>query len=144
MIKKNDKPLARLKDEMLNEELLKKFQKKVDIKDKYTEKEEKRDKKLYEFFAKIQKLKRRQNLDNINEINSFIDEQIELNNEIPKDKDDGRLNTFLQEFLYQRSREKYAIDMKNKRITYMSPITFTSPHENCYLTQPFKFMTNKK
>ena len=143
-IKKNDKPLARLKDEILNEEILKKLQKKDEKREKQTEKEDIRDKKIYEFFAKIQRLKRRQNLDNINEINSFIDEQIELNNEIPKEKDDGRLNTFLQEFLYQRSREKYAFDMKNKRITYMSPITFTSPHENCYLTQPFKFMTNKK
>jgi hypothetical protein len=143
-IKKNDKPLARLKDEMLNEEILKKFQKKEEIRDKQTEKEDNRDKKIYEFFAKIQRLKRKQNLDNQNDINSFIDEQIELNNEIPKDKEDGRLNTFLQEFLYQRNREKYAFDMKNKRIAFMSPITFTSPHENCYLTQPFKFMTNKK
>ena len=143
-IKKNDRPLARLKDEILDEEILKKLQKKDKIRDEQTKKEEIRDKKIYDFFAKIQRLKRRQNFDNINEINSFIDEQIELNNEVPKEKDDGRLNTFLHEFLYQRSREKYAFDMKNKRITYMSPITFTSPHENCYLTQPFKFMTNKK
>jgi hypothetical protein len=143
-IKKNDRPLARLTDEKLDVEIFKKLQKKDEIRDKKTEMEEIRDKKIYEFFAKIQRLKRRQNLDNQNEINSFIDEQIELNNEIPKDKDDGRLNSFLEEFLYQRSREKYASDLKNKRITYMSPITFTSPHENCYFTQPFKFMTNKK
>ena len=143
-IKKNDRPLARLTDEKLDVEIFKKLQKKDEIRDKKTEMEEIRDKKIYEFFAKIQRLKRRQNLDNQNEINSFIDEQIELNNEIPKEKDDGRLNSFLQEFLYQRGREKYACEMKNKRITYMSPITFTSPHENCYLTQPFKFMTNKK
>ena len=59
----------------------------------------------------------------------FINQQIEQNKEIPKEKNGGRLNIFLQDFHYNRFRAKYETDSKNKRFGYISPIIFTFPNE---------------
>jgi hypothetical protein len=45
----------------------------------------------------------------------------------------GRLNFFLQEFNHNRIRAKYEIDMRHKKIGFLSPIIFSSPNDTFYL-----------
>ena len=143
-IKGKDSKLIYLKDEILNEELLKSFRKNSKAIEEKLKEDEIRDKKIYQFFAQIQKLKKNQYKNNQDEINSFIDHQIENNNDIIKEKDDGRLNFFLEEFNLNRMRAKYAFNSKNKRIGYISPIIFTSPNENFNMSQARNFAENNK
>ena len=89
------------------------------------EKEKERDKKLYEFFGKIQKLKKRNSL-NQEKLNKFIDEQIE---ERYKNKNHQRLFQFLEDFNLNRIVAKNCNNYNNKRIGFISPIIFTSPNE---------------
>ena len=117
-----------LNDELLDEELLLKYKKRDEEEEEQLKKEEIRDKKIYEFFSKIQKLKNKK-FDNDEELDTFINQQIERNNEIGKDKNGGRLNVFLQEFHYNRKKAKYALDIRSKKIGFLSPIIFTSPNE---------------
>ena len=120
-----NRKLAQLEDELLDEDLLLKNRKKNQETEEQLRREEIRDKRIYEFFAKIQELKK----NNI-EINTFIDKQIEQNKEVTnKDKDVGRLNFFLQEFNHNRIRAKYEIDMRHKKIGFLSPIIFSSPND---------------
>jgi len=143
-IKGKDNNLIQLKDELLNEDILKSLRKESMIIDDKLKEEEIRDKRIYQFFAQIQKLKKRQYKNNEEEINSFIDHQIENNNDILKEKDDGRLNFFLQEFNLNRIRAKFAFNSKYKRIGYISPIIFTSRNDNFNMSQANKFDGNKK
>ena len=143
-IKGKDNDLIQLKDELLNEEILKSLRKENKIIDDKLKEEEIRDKRIYQFFAQIQKLKKRQYKNNEDEINSFIDHQIENNNAILKEKDDGRLNFFLQEFNLNRIRAKFAFNSKYKRIGYISPIIFTIGNENFNKSQANKFDEDKK
>ena len=112
----------------MDEELLLKYKKRDEEEEEQLKKEEIRDKKIYEFFSKIQKLKNKK-FDNDEELDTFINQQIERNNEIGKDKNGGRLNVFLQEFHYNRKKAKYALDIRSKKIGFLSPIIFTSPNE---------------
>jgi hypothetical protein len=143
-IKGKDIDLIQLKDELLNEDILNNFRKENKIIDDKLREEEIRDKRIYQFFAQIQKLKKRQYKNNEDEINSFIDQQIENNKDILKEKDDGRLNFFLQEFNLNRIRAKFAFNSKYKKIGYISPIIFTSRNENLNMSQANKFGKNKK
>ena len=143
-IKGKDNDLIQLKDELLNEEILKSLRKESKLIDDKLKEEEIRDKRIYQFFAQIQKLKKRQYKNNEDEINSFIDQQIENNIDILKEKDDGRLNFFLQEFNLNRIRAKFAFNSKYKKIGYISPIIFTSRNENLNMSQANKFGKNKK
>ena len=115
----------RLNDEKLDEELLLKNVIRYKESEEQLKKEEIRDKKIYDFFSQIQKLKKNK----YNELDIFINQQMELNNEIPIDKNGGRLNIFLQDFHLNRNRAKYQIDLRNKRFGFLSPIVFTSPND---------------
>ena len=89
------------------------------------EKEKERDKKLYEFFGKIQHLKKRSSL-NQEKLNKFIDEQIE---ERYRNKNHQRLFQFLEDFNLNRAVARNYNKSNIKRIGYISPIIFTSPNE---------------
>ena len=135
--------LLKLDDELLDKEILLKFRKKDEELEKELIKEKMRDQKIYEFFAKIQRLKKgKTNIDN-DELDLFIDQQIDQNNEIPKEKNGGRLNIFLQEFQSSRIRAKYDFNLKNKKIGFLSPIIFTYPNKTNIIDKNLKD-TNKK
>ena len=101
----------------------------VDIKE--LEKEKERDRKLYDFFSKIQKLKKRKDSYNQEMVNKFIDQQIDANIRLRQHQ---RLYYFLEEFNFNRMRAKHYSFTNNKKIGYISPIIFTSPNENSSLT----------
>ena len=126
--KKKNRNIIRLTDDSTDEVIIDKNKNetsKIDL-----EKEKIRDKKIYEFFGKIQKLKRRQSINNEN-LNKFIDQQIELN---IKAKNHTRLFHFLEDFNLNRTRAKFNNEYKNKKIGFLSPIIFTSPNENSTIT----------
>ena len=128
--RKTNRQFLKIDDELLNEELLLKNKRLYEESEQQKKLEKMRDKKIYDFFAKIQKLKKKGLSNNFNdELNSFIDQQIEQNNQIPKEKNGGRLNVFLQEFLSNRIRAKYNSNLKNKRFGFLSPVIFTSPND---------------
>ena len=127
--------LLKINDELLNEETLLKKKKLKEESEEEMKKEKIRDKKIYEFFEKIQRLKKGTSINYDDELNLFIDKQIEQNNEIPKEKNGGRLNIFLQDFLSNRIRAKFNSNLKNKRIAFLSPIIFTSPNETYILNK---------
>ena len=107
----NDDELERQRRKMLELEELKR-------------KQELRDKRLYDFFARIQKLKDGK-LDNFEqELNDLIDEQIDSNTDKEKIQNEIRLNSFMHQFQLNRMKEKFYLNFKNKRIGYLSPLLF--------------------
>ena len=120
--------IVRLTDELINDDLLNKNNIDKEALKRELEKEKERDKKIYEFFGKIQNLKKykRNSLDEV-KLNQFLDQQIE---EKLKNKTHQRLYNFLEEFNLNRLRAKNINFSLNKRIGYVSPIIFTSPNEN--------------
>jgi hypothetical protein len=133
--RKTNRMLLKINDELLNEETLLKKKKLKEESEEEMKKEKIRDKKIYEFFEKIQRLKKGTSINYDDELNLFIDKQIEQNNEIPKEKNGGRLNIFLQDFLSNRIMAKFNSNLKNKRIAFLSPIIFTSPNETYILNK---------
>ena len=121
--------IVRLTDDSTDEALLNNSNKLVDIKE--LEKEKERDRKLYDFFSKIQKLKKRKDSYNQEMVNKFIDQQIDANIRLRQHQ---RLYYFLEEFNFNRMRAKHYSFTNNKKIGYISPIIFTSPNENSSLT----------
>ena len=87
--------------------------------------EELRDKRLYDFFARIQRLKNGKIKNFEEELNMLIDEQIDEADRIRVRKE-ARMNYFLQEFQFNRIKAKYNSDYKNKKYDYLSPLIFTS------------------
>ena len=117
--------ILRIVDDSVNEEVLNK--KNVDEEEmkKELEKEKERDRKLYEFFGKIQNLKNRRESQDENKLNKFIDHEIERT---LKSRTKQRLYYFLEEFNLNRMRARF--NSNNKKIGFLSPIIFTSPNEN--------------
>ena len=140
--------LLKLKDEELDEELFLKNKKERELLEaeleKEMKKEEIRDKRIYDFFAKIQKYKKGININNLDEINTFIDQQIEQNSDFQKKKNEERLNYFIQEFHINRIKAKYNFNSRKKRIAFLSPIIFTSPNEKCKMIRGINFIDNSK
>ena len=118
--------IVRLTDEIINVDLLNKNNIDKEALKMELEKEKERDKKIYEFFGKIQKLKKykRNSLDE-DKLNQFLDQQIE---EKLRNKTHQRLYNFLEEFNLNRLRGKKNNYSHNKRIGFVSPIIFTSPN----------------
>ena len=82
-----------------------------------------KEKRLYDFFKKIQQLKNNTYNDD-GELTKFIDEEIEqlspdANNEI-------RITNFMKELDFNRMKAKYYFNFKNKNISFLSPIVFKS------------------
>ena len=90
--------------------------------------EEIRDKRLYDFFAKIQRLKNGKIKNFEEELNLLIEGQIDEADRI-RVKKETRLNYFLQEFQLFRIKAKYNSNYKNKKIGYLSPIIFTTENK---------------
>ncbi len=87
-------------------------------------KEEIMDKKLREFFERIQKLKNGDFKDFDKELNFLIEEQIDQSKMIQEDKQ-NRMNSFVKELNFNRVKAKFNIDFKNKQICFISPIIFS-------------------
>ena len=90
--------------------------------------EEIRDKRLYDFFAKIQRLKNGKIKNFEEELNLLIDGQIDEADRI-RVKKEARMNYFLQEFQFNRIKAKYNSDYKNKKFDFLSPIIFSTEHK---------------
>ena len=90
--------------------------------------EEIRDKRLYDFFAKIQRLKNGKIKNFEEELNLLIDGQIDEADRI-RVKKEARMNYFLQEFQLNRVKAKYFSDYKNKKLDYLSPLIFTTENK---------------
>lgn len=90
--------------------------------------EEYREKRLQDFFKKIQKLKNGKFRNYEEELNNLIDEQIDQA-EIIKENKEMRMNSFMKDFQFNRVKAKFNSNYKNKRIGYISPITFTSDNK---------------
>ena len=90
--------------------------------------EEIRDKRLYDFFSRIQRLKNGKIKNFEEELNLLIDEQIDEADRIRVRKE-TRMNYFLQEFQLNRVKAKYNSDYRNKKFEYLSPIIFTSENK---------------
>ena len=115
--------IVRLTDDSTDDAPLNNSNKLVDIKE--LEKEKERDRKLYEFFGKIQNLKNRRDSQDEKKLNKFIDNEIERT---LKNRTKQRLYYFLEEFNLNRMRARF--NSNYKKIGYLSPIIFTSPNEN--------------
>ena len=87
--------------------------------------EEFRDKRLQDFFRRIQKLKNGKFKNFEEELNNLIDEQIDQA-EIDRENKEMRMNSFMKEFQFNRVKSKFNSDYKNKQIGYISPVIFTS------------------
>ena len=91
--------------------------------------EEIRDKKLKDFFERIQRLKKGYSKNFDEELNFLIDEQIDQTKKIQKDKED-RMNSFMKDLNFTRVKAKYNIDFKSKQICFISPIIFSYKNKN--------------
>ena len=87
-------------------------------------KEELKDKKLKEFFERIRKLKNGEFKDFDEELNQLINE-IMIKDVISKNKE-NRMNSFIQNFEYNRQKNKYKSSFHNKGFNFVSPIRFIS------------------
>ena len=123
--KTKKRQILRIVDDSINEEVLNKKNVDEEAMKKELEKEKERDRKLYEFFGKIQNLKNRRDSQDENKLNKFIDHEIERT---LKSRTKQRLYYFLEEFNLNRMRARF--NSNYKKIGYLSPIIFTSPNEN--------------
>ena len=87
--------------------------------------EELLDKRLQDFFNRIQKLKNGKFKNFEEEINYLIDEQIDKAERIKENKE-MRMNSFMKDLQFNRVKAKYTRNFKNKQLGYISPIKFTS------------------
>ena len=87
--------------------------------------EELLDKRLQDFFERIQKLKNGKFKNFEEELNYLIDEQIDKA-ERAKENKEMRMNSFMKDLQFNMVKERYTRNFKNKQIAYISPIKFTS------------------
>ena len=125
--KAQNRQILRLVDDPINEALLNKNIIDKEALKKELEKEKELDKKMYDFFKKIQNLKNRRDSLDQDKLNEFIDYEIEKNF---KNKNHQRLFNFLEHFNLNRTIAKNNSNNVNKKIGFLSPIIFTSPNEN--------------
>lgn len=82
------------------------------------------EKRLYDFFSKVQKLKNKEGENMEKELDLLIDERMK-DVEFPFDKQKQmRMNSFYNQYKDDRNREKYNYIFSNKKIQYMSPLRF--------------------
>ena len=87
--------------------------------------EELKDKKLKEFFEKIRKLKNGEFKDFDEELNQLINEIMDKKDVVSKNKE-NRMNSFMQNFEYNRIQNKAKDKYYNKGFNFVSPIRFIS------------------
>ena len=96
------------------------------LQDEETEKEKKERllmEKLYNFFDKIQKMKKSEDQ---NEVNEFINEEIEKKGINERRQRFLRLNSFIDDINYLRNLDK----LIKPKIKYLSPLCFSYPHSS--------------
>ena len=82
------------------------------------------EKKLYEFFERIQSLKKVERKNFEKELKILIDEQIDKMDYSKDKENEYRVNNFIQEFDFYRTRNIFSKKFYSKRMHYMSPINF--------------------
>ena len=89
------------------------------------------DRKMKEFFKKIQKLKNG-GMDNFErELELLVDEQLERIDYSKDKENEYRINNFFQDFDYSRNKDMLTKQFKSKRMHYLSPIIFfTNKNKN--------------
>ena len=90
--------------------------------------EEEKDRKLKNFFERIRKLKNGefQNFDE--ELNQLIIEIMDKKDVISKNKE-NRMNSFIQNFQYNRMKDKSKSKYNNRGFNFVSPIRFISEYQ---------------
>ena len=87
-------------------------------------KKELMEKKLYDFFNKIQTLKKGGNDSNEKELEILIDEQLDKMDYTKKKENESRVNNFMQEFDLNRTKNVFSKKYHSKRIHFLSPVSF--------------------
>ena len=87
--------------------------------------EEMKEKKLKNFFVKIRKLKRGEFKDFDEELNQLINEIMD-NKDIASKNKENRVNTFIQNFEFNRTKNKAKNKFYNRGYNFVSPIRFMS------------------
>ena len=82
------------------------------------------EKKLYDFFNKIQTLKKGGNDSNEKELEILIDEQLDKMDYTKKKENESRVNNFMQEFDLNRTKNVFSKKYHSKRIHFLSPVSF--------------------
>ena len=86
-------------------------------------KEELKDKRLKEFFERIRKLKNGEFKDFDEELNQLINEIMDKKDVASKNKE-HRMNSFMQNFEYNRIKNNSKDKFYNKGFNFVSPIRF--------------------
>ena len=107
-VKENDGEIDNIKDEIKRNKL----------------KKELLEKKLYEFFDKIQALKKGGMNNYEKELEILIDERIEKLDYTKAKENESRVNNFIQEFDLNRTKNIFSKKYHSKRMHYLSPIIF--------------------
>ena len=82
------------------------------------------DKKMNDFFRKIQRLKKG-GLDNFEkELELLVEEQLERLDYTKEKENESRVNNFIQDFDLSRSKDKSTQKFRSQRMHYLSPIIF--------------------
>ena len=87
--------------------------------------EELKEKKLKEFFERIRKLKNGEFKDFDEELNQLINEIMDKKDVISKNKE-NRMNSFIEQFQYNRMKNKSKNKYYNKGFNFISPVRFIS------------------
>jgi hypothetical protein len=90
--------------------------------------EEEKDKKLKDFFERIRKLKNGEFKDFDEELNQLIIEIMDKKDVISKNKE-NRMNSFIENFQYNRLKDKSKSKYNNRGFNFVSPIRFISEYQ---------------
>ena len=88
------------------------------------------DKKMSEFFKKIQKLKNGEMKNFEKELEMLVDEQLERIDYSKEKEHEYRKNNFVQDFDLTRNKDILTKQFKSKRMHYLSPIIFFTNKNN--------------
>ena len=128
-ISKNKRNSLKLKNFKMQEEINEEVDDSKRLKELEEQKlEEEKDRKLKNFFERIRKLKNGefQNFDE--ELNQLIIEIMDKKDVISKNKE-NRMNSFIQNFQYNRIKDKSKSKYNNRGFNFVSPIRFISEYQ---------------
>ena len=95
------------------------------------------EKKMYQFFEKIQKLKNSKIKNYEEELKVFIDEEIDKLNDFEAKDRENRINTFYREFELNKKKLNFYKKFQKRDLVFVSPIKFSSTYTD------FKRVKNK-
>ena len=88
------------------------------------------EKKMKEFFSKIQRLKDESLKDYEKELKLLIDEQLDRIDYAKSKENESRVNNFIQDLDYTRTKELYSKIFYSQRMHFVSPIIFFTKKNN--------------